>query len=97
LITSTNQHQRLATYYILGTALSCILCFFLARIYGLYGAAASLLISELVMNLYVVPACLRIAHDTFPAFLKSMLNVPDSLRPAALLARIRRSKPAVES
>jgi O-antigen/teichoic acid export membrane protein len=96
LITSTNQHQRLATYYILGTALSCILCFFLARIYGLYGAAASLLISELVMNLYVVPACLRIAHDTFPAFLMSMLDVPHSLRPPALLARIRRSKPAIE-
>jgi O-antigen/teichoic acid export membrane protein len=97
LITSTNQHQRLATYYILGTALSCILCFFLARAYGLYGAAASLLISELVMNLYVVPACLHIAHDTFLAFLWSMFEVPPSLRPAALLARIRRSMPAIES
>jgi O-antigen/teichoic acid export membrane protein len=97
LITSTNQHQRLATYYILGTALSCILCFFLARAYGLYGAAASLLISELVMNLYVVPACLHIAHDTFLAFLWSMFEVPHSLRPAALMARIRRSMPAIES
>jgi O-antigen/teichoic acid export membrane protein len=97
LMTSTNQHQRLATYYILGTSVACILCYVLARAYGLYGAAASLLINEIVMNLYVVPACLRIAHDTLPAFLASMFHYPPSLRPASLLARIRRSKPGFES
>jgi O-antigen/teichoic acid export membrane protein len=97
LMTSTNQHQRLAAYYILGTSVACILCYLLARAYGLYGAAASLLINEIVMNLYVVPACLRIAHDTLPAFLASMLHYPPSLRPASLLARIRRSKPGFES
>ena len=97
LMTSTNQHQRLATYYILGTSVACILCYVLARAYGLYGAAASLLINEIVMNLYVVPACLRIAHDTLPDFLASMFHYPPSLRPASLLARIRRSKPGFES
>ncbi len=97
LMTSTNQHQRLATYYILGTSLACILCYVLARAYGLYGAAASLLVSETVMNLYVVPACLRIARDTLPAFLASLLHVPSDFHPAALLARIRRSKPGFES
>ncbi|WP_353064837.1 lipopolysaccharide biosynthesis protein [Tunturibacter psychrotolerans] len=97
LMTSTNQHQRLATYYILGTSVACGLCYVLARAYGLYGAAASLLINEIVMNLYVVPACLRIAHDTLPDFLASMFHYPPSLRPASLLARIRRSKPGFES
>jgi len=97
LMTSTNQHQRLATYYILGTSLTCVVCYFFARAYGLYGAAASLLISETIMNLYVVPACLRIAHDTLPAFLASLLQFPHFLRPASLLARIRRSKPGFES
>jgi len=63
----------------------------------LYGAAASLLVSELVMNLYVVPASLRIAHDTLPAFLASMLHYPPSLRPEMLWARVRRSKPGLES
>ena len=77
--------------------LAFILCFFFARIWGLYGAAASLLISETVMNLYVVPACLRIAHDNVPDFLASLLQYPHSLRPAALLAQIRRSKPGFES
>jgi len=97
LMTSTNQHQRLATYYILGTSVACVLCYVMARAYGLYGAAASLLISEVVMNLYVVPACLRIAHDTLPAFLTSMLHYPQFLRPSSLLARIRRSRPGFES
>jgi O-antigen/teichoic acid export membrane protein len=97
LMTSTNQHQRLATYYILGTSLTCVLCYFFARTWGLYGAAASLLVSEIVMNLYVVPACLSIAHDTLPAFLSAMVNYPPSLRPAVLFARIRRSKPGFES
>jgi hypothetical protein len=56
----------------------------------LYGAAAALLISELAMNCYVLPASLRIAHDTFPAFSASLLHYPPSLRPGVLLARLRR-------
>jgi hypothetical protein len=42
------------------------------------------------MNMYVLPASLRLSHDTFPAFMSSMLHYPRSLRPAALLARLRR-------
>jgi len=97
LLTATNQHQRLATYFIFGTSATCVLCFFMAKAYGLYGAAISLLLSEIVMNVYVLPASLRIAHDTFPAFIASMLDYPQFLRPAALLARIRRSQPGLES
>jgi O-antigen/teichoic acid export membrane protein len=97
LMTSTNQHQKLATYYIFGTSLTCIFCYVFARAWGLYGAAASLLISEIVMNLYVVPACLRIAHDTLPAFLASLLQYPHSLRPSMIVAHVRRSKPGFES
>jgi O-antigen/teichoic acid export membrane protein len=97
LIGATNQHQRLATYYILGTSLTCVCCYFFARTWGLYGAAASLLICEVVMNLYVVPASLRIARETVPAFLAGLLHYPPSLRPAVVLARLRRSKPGFES
>jgi len=97
LIAATNQHQRLATYYIIGTALTCVFCYFFALAWGVYGAAASLLISEIVMNLYVVPSSLRVARDTLPAFLAAMLQYPPSLRPSVLLAQIRRSKPGFES
>ena len=97
LMTATNQHQRMAVVYVVATALTCALCFFFARWKGLYGAAASLLVSELAMNAYVLPASLRIAHDTFPAFMASMLTYPRSLKPAALLARLRRPKPPLEN
>ncbi|MGD0796632.1 MAG: lipopolysaccharide biosynthesis protein [Acidobacteriaceae bacterium] len=89
LMTSTNQHQKMAAIYLAATSLTCVGCYFLARWQGLYGAAAALLISEIVMNFYVLPASLRIAHDTFPAFLSSMFTFPPSLKPAALLARLR--------
>jgi O-antigen/teichoic acid export membrane protein len=97
LATATNLHQRLAVWYIVGTGVTVIFTYLLARRYGLYGAAGSLIISEVIMNLYVLPASLRIAHDTLPAFLASMLDYPQSLKPAALLARLSRSKPTLEA
>ena len=55
--------------------------------YGLFGAAWSLLVSELVMNLYVLPNSLRIAHDTLPGLLRGLLEVPPGLHPQALMRR----------
>jgi len=92
LMASTNQHQRMAAIYVAATSLTCVACFYLARWEGLYGAAAALLISELAMNCYVLPASLRIAHDTFPAFMASLMHYPPSLKPGVLLARLRRGK-----
>jgi O-antigen/teichoic acid export membrane protein len=97
LATAINQHQRLAAWYVAGTGVTVVFTYFLARRYGLYGAAASLILSEVIMNLYVLPASLRIAHDTFPAFMASMLHYPQSLKPANLLARLSRSKPTLEA
>ncbi len=87
LISSTNQHKKIAVTYFIATSLTCVACFFLARSFGLYGAAASLLFSELVMTFSVLPSSLRIAHDTFPAFVASFLMYPPSLKPAALFGR----------
>jgi hypothetical protein len=47
--------------------------------------------------MYVLPASLRIAHDTFPAFMVGMLHYPHSLKPGELWAQIRRSKPGLEA
>jgi O-antigen/teichoic acid export membrane protein len=90
LMTATNQHQRLAVIYLIATAVTCGACFVAAWVAGLYGAAAALLLAELAMNFYVLPASLRIAHDTLGGFMAGMLHYPESLRPAALLARLRR-------
>jgi O-antigen/teichoic acid export membrane protein len=97
LMTSTNQHQRLAVYYMTATGVACVLCYLFARWFGLLGAATSLLIPEAAMNLYVLPACLIIAHDTLPAFLASMLHYPPSLRPGVLLARLKRPRPQLDT
>jgi O-antigen/teichoic acid export membrane protein len=96
VLTATNQHQRLAAYYIAGTSLTCVLCYLLARWQGLYGAAASLLVSELVMNTYVLPASLSLTHDTLPGFLASLAHYPASLRPQVLLRRLSR-QPGLKS
>jgi O-antigen/teichoic acid export membrane protein len=94
--TAINKHQSLAAWYIVGTGVTVIVTYFLARSYGLYGAAASLILSEVIMSIYVLPASLRIVHDTLPGFLGSLLHYPESLRPAALLSRLSRSKPTLE-
>jgi O-antigen/teichoic acid export membrane protein len=97
LMTATNQHQRLAVVYVVATAFTCGISFLLAHWKGLYGAAAALLVSELAMNAYVLPASLRIAQDSFGAFFASQLRWPQSLKPGALLAQIRRSGPGLEA
>jgi O-antigen/teichoic acid export membrane protein len=97
LVAATNQHQKLAFYYICGTSITIVFTFIFAEKFGLFGAAASLLISELIMNTYVLPNSIRLTHDTFPAFVASMFDVPHSLKPQTLLSRLSRSQPDLES
>jgi O-antigen/teichoic acid export membrane protein len=97
LAMATNLHQRLAAWYVVGTGVTVVVTYLLAVRYGLYGAAASLILSEIIMNLCVLPASLRIADDTFPAFVASLLQYPASLKPRTLLARLSRSKPTLEA
>jgi O-antigen/teichoic acid export membrane protein len=97
LATATNQHQRLASWYVAGTGVTVVFTYLFALRFGLYGAAESLILSEVIMNIYVLPASLRLSHDTFPAFLASLLHYPQSLKPAKLLARLSRSKPTLEA
>jgi O-antigen/teichoic acid export membrane protein len=97
LASAINQHQKLAAWYVSGTAVTVLLTYVLARRFGLYGAAWSLVLSEVIMNVYVLPNSLRIAQDTWPGFLASMFDVPATLHPRSLLARLSRSKPELES
>ena len=95
IMTATNQHKQLAAVYLGATAVTVAVTYFVARRFGLYGAAASLLLSELLMNLYVLPATLRIAHDTLPDFARSLLDVPPALHPQEIWRRLlRRSVPS---
>lgn len=97
LVSAINQHERLATIYTAATGCTVVITYFAAKFFGLYGAAASLMVAELVMDVYVLPASLRIAHDTWPGFLQAVFQWPHSLRPQALRRRLRRAETAPES
>jgi O-antigen/teichoic acid export membrane protein len=96
LVLAINLHERLAKVYSFATGITMVVTYFAARRYGLFGAAASLLLSELIMDAYVLPSSLKIAHDTWGGFLGAMLHYPQSLRPKALVARLRRRTQEVE-
>jgi len=95
ILTATNQHKRLAAVYVGATGITVLVTWAASRGFGLFGAAASLVISEILMNFYVLPNTLRIAHDTFPAFIKSLLDVPPALHPSAVFRRLRRARDPV--
>jgi O-antigen/teichoic acid export membrane protein len=90
LLAAINRHQTLALYYIFGTGVTVVVTYFAARYSGLLAAAASLILSELIMNIYVLPTTLRIAQDTWGGFLAAMFEYPQSLRPSNLMRRLRR-------
>ena len=91
LMAAINQHRRLSAVYLFATGLTIVLTVLLTRHFGLLGAAASLIGSELIMDVYVLPASLRLSEDSWPGFLRSLLHIPETLRPRYLLARLRRT------
>lgn len=97
IMRATNRHQRLAAVFVVATGVTVLFTFFFTKLWGLYGAAVSLLICEVLMNFYVLPKALAIAHDTFPPFVRSLFSVPSALHPRALFRRLRASRPALES
>jgi O-antigen/teichoic acid export membrane protein len=96
LVAAINLHERLATVYSIATGVTVVVTYFAALRYGLFGAAGSLLLSELIMDAYVLPSSLRIAHDSWGGFMAAMVHYPHSLRPKALAKRLRRRTHEVE-
>ena len=91
LLAAINQHRRLSMYYLLATSITIVLTVALAKKHGLLGAASSLVVSELIMNVYVLPASLRISGDSWAGFLGAMGHLPEALRPRVLWGRLRRT------
>ncbi len=91
LLTAVNQHKRLSVNYMVATGLTIVLTALMAKRYGLLGAAGSLMLSELIMDVYVLPASLRLSQDTWSGFFGAMLDIPEAVRPRALLARLRKT------
>lgn len=89
LMAAINQHRRLSLTYLVATSVTIVATVLLTRRFGLLGAAASLILSEAIMDVYVLPASLRIAQDNWGDFLRSMVHIPATLHPRALVARLR--------
>jgi O-antigen/teichoic acid export membrane protein len=89
IVVAINKHQSLAAYYVVATGLTLVVTFFSAKYFGLYGAAASLLVSEFIMNLVVLPNSLQLSHDTLAEFLPSLLRAPPNLHIKDLFKRLR--------
>lgn len=96
LVAAINLHERLATVYAIATGITVMVTYLAARRFGLYGAAGSLLLSEMIMDAYVLPASLKISHDTWSGFLRAMVQYPNSLRPGPLMQRLRRRSQQIE-
>ena len=92
ILLATNQHKRLSAISLAANLANIVITWGAAKVYGLYGAAASLVIVELIMTAYVLPNTLRMTHDTLPEFLRSMIDIPASIHPRALLRRLSRSR-----
>lgn len=74
LLAAINRHQKLAVLYLIGTSASLVLAIYLTRIWGVNGAAFSLLLSELVMMYYVFPTTLALVEDTPAEFARAMFH-----------------------
>ena len=96
LVAAINLHERLATVYAIATGCTVVVTYFAARHFGLFGAAGSLLLSELIMDVYVLPASLKISHDTWGGFMGAMVHYPRALRPGPLMRRLRRRSHEIE-
>ena len=94
LLKAINQHERLAAVYTFATGHHLRNLLLSRPPLRPLRSRRVLLVSEAVMNLYVLPASLKIADDHLHGdFLASMTHWPKSLNWETMAARLRRSKP----
>jgi O-antigen/teichoic acid export membrane protein len=79
---ATNQHKRLAMVYLLGVVVAVLAAIPLSTALGLPGTAAPLLLIEVGMVAYVLPAALRVVEDRPAPFLRSAIDVRETMRSA---------------
>ena len=73
---SCNRHSRQALVYIVSTAASIPMAYFMIRWIGLPGVALSLLAVDIAMIAYVLSNSLTILHDTRGEFFRAMFRAP---------------------
>jgi O-antigen/teichoic acid export membrane protein len=71
-----NRHQRLALSYATSALLALILALWLMHLWGLNGAALSLLVIDAAMSIYVIGTSLSLVDDKFTDFLVEVMMPP---------------------
>ncbi len=71
-----NKHQKMAGIYVGSTTISLAAACVLASVAGLHGAALSLLIVSVIMNIYVLRLSLSLVNDSIAGFTKSVCRPP---------------------
>jgi O-antigen/teichoic acid export membrane protein len=73
---SINDIDRMSVFYILATLLTLVLAMPLTAAFGIRGAAASLVVVEMIMSIHVLKYSLGRLQDHLHDFLKAVLTVP---------------------
>jgi O-antigen/teichoic acid export membrane protein len=90
VVFARNEHQRLAIYYIVASALNFPIALILLNVWGIDGGAASLVLVELFMLVVVLREALPAAHDTLGGWLGALIRPPRALfNPGTLFSRAR--------
>jgi O-antigen/teichoic acid export membrane protein len=74
---ASNQHQRVAVFYLAGTALSLLLARLFMPYFGISGAAMALLAIDLVVGWYVLARSLSTLKEHARDFVASMFRFPE--------------------
>ena len=76
VLTSTNNHQNIAVYYLFSNLISLLLAIYFIPKLGLMGAAYSVLFTDIVMSGFVVKNSLQLLQDDIFSYLKVILIPP---------------------
>ena len=80
VLAATNRHKRMAATYLIGSGLSLLVAVPMTATFGTVGAAASLIVVDVLVVAHALPAALRIVDDTLRSFLRAVINISWALR-----------------
>jgi O-antigen/teichoic acid export membrane protein len=87
---AANKHQGLAMVYLAFNGASLLLAYPLIKHFGIRGAGSALLLCEICMCIYVVPASNKLLSDRWPQFARAMIDTTQIMNVSAKLFSDRR-------
>jgi len=84
VLIASNRHEALAWRYILGSIITVPACYYLSRIFGISGAAISLVPIDILLIFYVVKASIFLSQDTWYSFFISLFDIKSLRRDLSL-------------